>query len=126
MMYRTEQREKQYGLSGGFEACHDLTDVNERRGRFNEIESFLGYGFRLGDFSAKAAYVYKSVFDDEESDTQQVEVELEYETPWVESEIHSARVHRGADGTVCVRRVRWLREVRNCCQNRRGDAPIPS
>ena len=72
-----------YGLFGGFEACHDLTDVNERRGLFNEIESFLGYGFKWDDFSAKAAYVYKSVFDDDESDTQEVELELEYETPWV-------------------------------------------
>ena len=72
-----------YGFFGGFEACHDLTGINDRRGRYNEIESFLGYGFTWGDFSAKAAYVYKSVFDDDESDTQEVEVELEYETPWV-------------------------------------------
>ena len=72
-----------YGLFGGFETCHDMTGVNNRRGRYNEIESFLGYGFTLGDFSAKAAYVYKSVFDDDESDTQDVEVELEYNTPWV-------------------------------------------
>ena len=36
-----------------------------------------------GLLSAKAAYVYKSVFDDDESDTQEVELELEYETPWV-------------------------------------------
>ena len=72
-----------YGFFGGFEACHDLTDVNNRCGRANEIESFLGYGFKWGDFSAKAAYVYKSVFVEDEPDTQQVEVELEYETPWV-------------------------------------------
>ena len=58
-------------------------NAHNRRGRINEIESFLGYGFSLGDFSARAAYVYKSVFDDDESDTQEVEVELEYETPWV-------------------------------------------
>ena len=72
-----------YGLFGGFEACHDLTGINDRRGRANEIESFLGYGFTWGDFSARAAYVYKSVFVEDEPDTQQVEVELEYETPWV-------------------------------------------
>ena len=72
-----------YGFFGGFEACHDMTGINDRRGRYNEVESFLGYGFRWGDFSAKVAYVYKSVFDDDESDTQEVEVELEYETPWV-------------------------------------------
>ena len=72
-----------YGIFGGFEACHDMTGINSRRGRYNEIESFLGYGFAWGDFSAKAAYVYKSVFDDDESDTQEVEVEFEYETPWV-------------------------------------------
>ena len=71
-----------YGFFGGFEACHDMTGINDRRGRVNEIESFLGYGFSLGDFSAKAAYVYKSVYGDE-PDTQEVEVELEYETPWV-------------------------------------------
>ena len=72
-----------YGFFAGFEACHDMTDVNGRRGRFNEIESFLGYRRRFGDFTAKAAYVYKSVFGGEEPDTQQVELELEYETPWV-------------------------------------------
>ena len=71
-----------YGLFGGFEACHDLTGANGRRGRVNEIESCLGYGLALGDFTAKAAYVYKSVYGDE-PDTQQVEAELEYETPWV-------------------------------------------
>ena len=71
-----------YGLFGGFEACHDMTGINDRRGRVNEIESFLGYGFSLGDLSAKAAYAYKSVYGDE-PDTQEVEVELEYETPWV-------------------------------------------
>ena len=72
-----------YGLFGGFEACHDMTGINDRRGRANEIESFLGYGFTWGDFSAKAAYIYKSVFAEDEPDTQQVELELEYETPWV-------------------------------------------
>ena len=72
-----------YGFFGGFGTCHDMTGINDRRGRYNEIESFLGYGFSLGDFSAKAAYVYKSVFDDDESDSQEVEIELEYETPWV-------------------------------------------
>ena len=72
-----------YGLFGGFEACHDMTGVNDRRGRCNELESFLGYGFTWGNFSAKAAYVYKSVYADDEPDTQEVEVELEYETPWV-------------------------------------------
>ena len=71
-----------YGFLGGFEACHDMTGINGRRGRANELESFLGYGFTWGDFSAKAAYVYKSVFVDE-PDTQEIEVELEYETPWV-------------------------------------------
>ena len=72
-----------YGFFGGFESCHDMTGVNNRRGRCNELESFLGYGFSLGDFSARAAYVYKSVFVEDEPDTQEVEVELEYETPWV-------------------------------------------
>lgn len=71
-----------YGLFGGFESCHDMTGINDRRGRVNEVESFLGYGFKKGDISARAAYVYKSVYGDE-SDTQEVEVELEYETPWV-------------------------------------------
>ena len=44
-----------YGFFGGFEACHDMTGINDRRGRYNEIESFLGYGFTWGDFSAKDA-----------------------------------------------------------------------
>ena len=72
-----------YGLFGGFEACHDMTGINNRRGRCNELESFLGYGFTWGDLSARAAYVYKSVFVEDEPDTQEVELELEYDTPWV-------------------------------------------
>ena len=72
-----------YGFFGGFESCHDMTGINNRRGRCNELESFLGYGLSLGNFSARAAYAYKSVFVEDEPDTQEVEVELEYETPWV-------------------------------------------
>ena len=72
-----------YGFFGGFEACHDLTGINDRRGRYNEIESFLGYGFSVGDFTAKAAYVWKAIGEDDEPDTQEVEVEFEYETPFV-------------------------------------------
>lgn len=72
-----------YGFFGGLAACHDMTGINNRRGRANEIESFLGYGLSLGDFSAKAAYAYKSIFVEDEPDTQEIGVELEYETPWV-------------------------------------------
>jgi len=74
-----------YGVFGGINACYDMTDANGRRGRYNEIESFLGYGFTYGDFSARAAYTYKSLGlqEDDEKDTQEVELELEYETPWV-------------------------------------------
>lgn len=72
-----------YGLFGGVEVCHDMTGVNDRRGRWNEIESFLGYGFSVGDFTAKAAYVWKAIGEDEEPDTQEVEAEFEYETPFV-------------------------------------------
>ena len=71
-----------YGFFGGVESCHDMTNVERRRGRYNEIESFAGYGFSVGDFSAKAAYVYKKCGGDEHN-TQEVEFELEYETPWV-------------------------------------------
>jgi len=71
-----------YGAFVGVEACYDLTNVNGRRGRYNEIESFFGYGYTFGDLSAKAAYVYKNCAGDE-SNTQSVEVELAYETEWV-------------------------------------------
>jgi len=71
-----------YGLFGGVEACYDMTDVNGRKGRYNEIESFAGYGYTFGDLTARAAYVYKACAGDE-PDTQEIEVELEYETPWV-------------------------------------------
>jgi len=69
------------GLFLGVEACHDMTNVNGRRGRYNEIASSAGYGARFGDFSAKAAYVYKACGGDEE-DTQEVNLEAEYETAW--------------------------------------------
>ncbi len=71
-----------YGFFVGVEACYDMTDIEGRRGRYNEIESAAGYGFSLGDFKAKAAYVYKACGGDEH-DTQEVEIEMEYETPWV-------------------------------------------
>lgn len=71
-----------YGVFGGVETCYDMTDVNGRRGRYNEIESFLGYGYAFGDLTARAAYVYKACAADE-PDTQAVELELEYEMPWV-------------------------------------------
>jgi len=71
-----------YGLYGGVEACYDMTDINGRAGRYNEIESYLGYGYTFYDFTAKVAYVYEAC-GGEEGDTQEVEFELEYETPWV-------------------------------------------
>lgn len=69
------------GFFGGIEACYDMTGIDGRRGRYNEIESFLGYRLKLDDFTAEAAYVYKTRAG-EEADTQEVEVGLEYELPW--------------------------------------------
>ena len=69
------------GFFAEVEACYDMTDVNGRRGRYNEIESAAGYELSLGDFTGKAAYVYKACGGDE-PDTQEVELEMEYETPW--------------------------------------------
>jgi len=71
-----------YGVYGGVEACYDMTQVNRRSGRYNEIAGYLGYGYTLCDFTAKAAYVYEACGGDED-DTQEVEFELEYETSWV-------------------------------------------
>lgn len=71
-----------YGFFGGVEACYDLTNINGRRGRYNEVESFAGYGYRFGDLTVKAAYVYKHCIV-EQMHTQEVQAELAYETPWV-------------------------------------------
>lgn len=70
-----------YGIVGGIETCYDMTNIDGRRGRYNEIETFLGYEYAFGDFTARAAYVYKKCVH-EEPDTQEVELEFEYETPW--------------------------------------------
>lgn len=70
-----------YGIFGGVEACHDMTGINGRRGRYNEIEALLGYGRTFGDFTVKAAYVYKRCLL-EEPDTQEIELGFEYETSW--------------------------------------------
>ena len=83
-VFGTELEVVWYGFFAGIEDCHDMTGVNHRRGRSNEIESRFGYGFSWGDFSAKAAYVYKDVRVSDESDTQEFELEFEYETPWVQ------------------------------------------
>jgi len=71
-----------YGFFGEVETCHDMTDIHGRAGRYNEIESVLGYGYTLWDFTARAGYIYETCFGDE-SDTQEVLLEFEYETPWV-------------------------------------------
>ncbi|MBR4258900.1 MAG: hypothetical protein IKQ17_07710 [Kiritimatiellae bacterium] len=70
-----------YGFFLGIESCHDMTNVEGRRGLYNEIETEAGYRFSLGDFTAKAAYVYKACGGDEHN-TQEIELEMEYETPW--------------------------------------------
>lgn len=73
-----------YGLFLGVEACYDMTNVNGRRGRYNEISPIAGYGVKLGDFSAKAAYIYKKCREcaGEKEHTQEINFEAEYETPW--------------------------------------------
>ncbi len=71
-----------YGFFLGVEGCYDMTNVDGRRGRYNEIAASAGYGAKFGDLSAKAAYIYKKCGGDEEN-TQEVNLELEYESPWV-------------------------------------------
>jgi len=73
------------GLFLGVEANYDMTNVNGRRGRYNEISPTAGYGAKFGDFSAKVAYIYKKCREcaGEKEHTQEVNFELEYETPWV-------------------------------------------
>ena len=71
-----------YGIFLGGEGCYDMTNVDGRRGRYNEIAASAGYGAKFGDLSAKAAYIYKKCGGDEEN-TQEVNLELEYESPWV-------------------------------------------
>jgi len=110
-----------YGVFVEVEACYDMTDVERRRGRYNEIESAIGYGLSVGDFSAKAAYVYKKCGGDEHN-TQEVEFELEYETPWVtpflECELDVAEKAGATYGAFGVRReweiADWLSLCPNC------------
>ena len=73
------------GFFAGVEACYDMTDANGRCGRYNEIASSAGYGAKSGDLSARAAYIYKKCKEcgGDEPDTQEVELEAEYETPWL-------------------------------------------
>jgi len=74
-----------YGFFLGVEGCYDMTNVHGRRGHYNEIATSAGYGAKFGDFSAKAAYIYKKCKEcaGEKEHTQEVDLELEYETPWV-------------------------------------------
>ena len=74
-----------YGFFLGVEGCYDMTNVHGRRGHYNEIATSAGYGVKFGDFSAKAAYIYKKCKEcaGEKEHTQEVDLELEYETPWV-------------------------------------------
>lgn len=79
-----EAEVKWLGLFAGIEACYDMTDVNTRRGRYNEITPRAGYGAKFGDFSIRASYLYKKCKEcaGENEHTQEVEFEAEYETPW--------------------------------------------
>ncbi len=71
-----------YGFFLSVEGCYDMTNTHGRRGRYNEIASFAGYGFSLGDFSAHTAYFHKRCGGDEPN-TQEIGFGLEYETPFV-------------------------------------------
>ncbi len=73
------------GFFAGVEGCYDMTGVNGRRGRYNEIAPRAGYGAKFGDLSVKAAYIYKKCKEcaGEEEHTQEIELEAEYETPWL-------------------------------------------
>jgi len=67
-----------YGFHGGFEACYDMTDIEGRRGRYNELATTVGYEY--GAFSwltLGAEYVYKH---EAEGHTQEVEFSLEFPT----------------------------------------------
>ena len=64
-----------YGFFLGIESCYDMTNVEGRRGRYNEIESEAGYSFSLGDFTAKAAYVYKACGGDGQGRTRDSRLE---------------------------------------------------
>ena len=106
---------KWYQLIGGLESCHDLTNINRRRGRYNEIESFLGLDLPFGDLSTKVAYAYRACGGDE-PDTQLAELELEYEnsviTPFFEGECDTHDVAGALYGCLGVKReweiVEWL------------------
>ena len=96
-----------YHILGGLESCYDLTNINRRRGRYNEIESFLGLCLPLGDFSSKIAYAYRACGGDE-PDTQLAELELEYETsvvtPFFEGECDTHDVAGALYGCFGVKR----------------------
>lgn len=63
-----------------FDACHDMTDIDGRRGRFNELETCAGYEYAPFDWLEVAAdYSYKHEAD---GHTQEIEAEFRFPLPW--------------------------------------------
>lgn len=67
-----------YGAEVGFEACHDFT--GERRGRYNELTSRVGYGYEVCRWCELAVdWAYKHAVEEH---TQEIGAEVLFPCPW--------------------------------------------
>lgn len=63
-----------------FDACHDMTDIDGRRGRFNELETCAGYEYAPFDWlEVVADYSYKHETD---GHTHEIEAGCRFPLPW--------------------------------------------
>jgi len=70
-----------YGFHGGFEACYDMTDINGRGGRYNELATTVGYEYApFSWLNVGAEYIYKHEW---EGHTQEIEFSAEFPLSWL-------------------------------------------
>jgi len=96
-----------YGLHAGFEACHDMTDINGRRGRYNELTTEAGYEHQLTRWLVVGAeYIYKEM--QEEGHTQEVQFDVEMPfrlaEPFFSANIDADKYSGAFYGVVGIRR----------------------
>ena len=96
-----------YGFHGGFEACQDMTGINGRRGRYNELRTAVGWESDLASWlSVGAEYAYKDMAD--EGHTQEVQFDVsfpnELAVPFFSANIDADKFAGAFYGTVGLRR----------------------
>jgi len=84
------------GFRGGFESCHDMTDANGRRGRYNELTARAGYSREILTWlEASADYIHRQTAEDH---TGEIEAETRFPLAWCVPHVMANIDTKGAPG----------------------------